>query len=228
MYNLIIMMRFIVDKKYDDKNFILSDETLNHIKVARQINKQFICVYEEKFYVCILENKMAKIIDALDLDHEFKNQVALAIPLIVPKNFELVLQKATELGVTDIYPFASEFSQYKIEDFNKKRERYEKIIFEAAQQSFRNKQPFLHNCEKFGKIISLEYKNKFLAHEKSSAASLISYPSDSLFVIGPEGGFSDSEVNLALQNNFKIIKLTKTILRAETACIYILSRVNEN
>ncbi|WP_237023535.1 16S rRNA (uracil(1498)-N(3))-methyltransferase [Mycoplasma miroungirhinis] len=221
-------MRFIVSNKHNDKYFDLSDDTLNHIKVARQKFKEFICVFENEFYICILENKKAKIISKLDLDHEYKNPVALAVPLIVAKNFELVLQKATELGVSDIYPFTSEFCQYKIDDFNKKMQRYNKIIFEASQQSFRNKVPFLHNCQKFGKILTLDYKNKYLAHEKSSAASLVSYPSGSLFVIGPEGGFSDTEVNLALQNNFKIIKLTKTILRAETACLYVLSRVNEN
>ncbi|QJG67116.1 16S rRNA (uracil(1498)-N(3))-methyltransferase [Mycoplasma phocoenae] len=221
------MMRFIVEKKLNSDFFELTKETLKHMKVARQINKHFICVFEEEFYECVLEQEKAKIIQKLNLNHEYEKPVALAIPLISWKNFELVLQKATELGVTEFYPFISQYCELKETDFERKRDRFEKIIFEASQQSFRNRQPFLNKIKKFDKIITLEFKNKYLAHEKTSAANIASYPSDSLFVIGPEGGFSDTEVNLALQNNFTILKLTKTILRAETACLYVLSRVNE-
>ncbi|MBN0919311.1 16S rRNA (uracil(1498)-N(3))-methyltransferase [[Mycoplasma] gypis] len=221
------MMRFIVDKKINENYFELSEQTIHHLKVARQFNKNFICVFEEEFYECRYEDKKAFIINKLDLNHEFKNRVALAVPLITWKNFELVLQKATEMGVTDFYPFVSQYSELKMEEYNRKIDRFEKIIFEASQQSFRNKQPILHNCENFDKILTLEFKNKYLAHEKSSATNELLYPSDSLFVIGPEGGFSDNEVSLAQKNNFNIIKLTKTILRAETACLYVIARIQE-
>ncbi len=77
----------------------------------------------------------------------------------------------------------------------------------------------------FEKVIDLNIKNKYLAHEKTSAQAKTFYLQDSIFLIGPEGGFNDEEVVKAQAKGFEVISLGKRILRAETASLFVLSKV---
>ncbi|MGX9358451.1 16S rRNA (uracil(1498)-N(3))-methyltransferase [Mycoplasma sp. 128] len=220
-------MRFIVNKK-ENNYFILDQETIHHLRVARQFNKTFICVYENEFYQCRYEDQKAYIIEKLDLNHEFSKPVGLAVSLINWKNFELILQKATELGVSHIYPFKSRYSEMKVDDFENKRKRFEKIIFEACQQSFRNKIPSLSSVLNFEDVLAIkDFDHRYIAHEKNQSEGHKFFLPSSLFLIGPEGGFSDEEVNKAIHAGFESIKLTKTILRAETAALYVIAKVHD-
>lgn len=74
-------------------------------------------------------------------------------------------------------------------------------------------------------VLTIDIKNKFLAHEKADEESAFNLPSNSLLLVGPEGGFTDDEVNYAKTQNVKIISLGKRILRAETASLVLLARV---
>jgi len=81
------MFRFYVDKKEGDR-FILSDETIKHIKVARVTNKEFICVYEGRFFISKLQGNEAFIIEELNEMHDFNGDVIIAASLINIKRFE--------------------------------------------------------------------------------------------------------------------------------------------
>lgn len=117
------MFRFFVEQK-EDNYFILTNEILNHIKVARVQNKNFICIYEQVFYLCKLEGKKALIIEKIDANHEFKNQVILAMSVINTKRFELTIQKAAELGVSLFIPMLSQNVEQKLgNDIDKKLQR---------------------------------------------------------------------------------------------------------
>lgn len=221
------MFRFFVDKREGDE-LLIEAKTLNHMKVARVLNEQFICVHEEQFYICKLNaNNNATIIEKLEENHEFDGDVTIAISFIDPKRFEWLIQKASELGATKIIPMISDNVAKKLpHDFNKKLVRWNEIALNASEQSFRNKALKVEGLMKFKDVIKLEYKNKFIAHEKKDGKEEFSYPTNSIFLIGPEGGFSDSEVQQASQNGYDVITLGKRILRAETAPLKILSRIN--
>lgn len=219
------MMRFFVEEKQGDY-FVLSKEVLQHIKVTRINNKEFICVFQERFYVTKLENNLARIIYEMDENHEFNNEVILAAAIIKTKRMEWLIQKAAELGVTKLIPVYSTNVDQKIsQDFSKKIDRWNKIAIAACEQSFRNKAMIVDEPMHFNEVIELNILNKFIAHEKQDAKVNLSYPTSSLFLVGPEGGFTDIEVQKAQLKGFEIISLGKRILRAETSSIFILSKI---
>ncbi|WKX02365.1 16S rRNA (uracil(1498)-N(3))-methyltransferase [Candidatus Mycoplasma mahonii] len=221
------MFRFFVNEK-DDEFFPLTQETLRHIKVARVQNKEFICTYNKTFYVCTLENNHAKIIRQMDDNHEFTNEVILAASIIDSKRFDLLIQKASELGATKFIPMQSVHVSKKISgDLDKKVARWNKIAFNASEQSFRNVPMEVTNILSFDQVIVIDQTNKFIAHVTDASPVKNNLPTDSIFLVGPEGGFSDSEISLAKKNNFQVLNLGKRILRAETASIFILSRIND-
>lgn len=221
------MFRFFV-KKREGNHFILSEKTLRHMKVARVTNKEFICTYKSEFYKCILEDNMAKIIEKLNENHEFSGEVIIAASVIDIKRFEWMIQKAVELGATKIIPMITERVIKKTDGINSKKiERWNQIALNAAEQSFRNIVPQVYGLEKYDDVI-LNYKtiaHKFIAHEKSDNNVEAHFPTNSMFLIGPEGGFSNSEIIKATDEGFKIISLGQRILRAETAPLFILSNI---
>ncbi|MGL4343213.1 MAG: 16S rRNA (uracil(1498)-N(3))-methyltransferase [Metamycoplasmataceae bacterium] len=224
------MYRFFVNEKKDE-NFILSKEILNHLKVIRIGNEKFICVYKEKFYICILEEDKAKIILTLNENHEYEEDVILFMSIIKIKNLELVIQKAVELGVSHLYLLKTKNTNQKYyEKINDQRmNRFEEIIKNASEQSFRNVLMKIHKPINFEDAIKLKItKNVFLAHELEKEKSRNDFIETNVsFFIGPEGGFTEDETNLAVKENCKIINLGKLILRSETAAIKLLSMVKE-
>lgn len=224
------MYRLFVSEKQDDY-FILDNETLKHINVLRlKKDEEFICVYENQFYSCKLEGKKAKIVSQLNENHEFKNKVVLFAALINIKRYEWLIQKAVELGVCEFYPLITKHTNLKyVEIFQKKMNRFNEIIKNASEQSFRNILMKLHSPIHFSTAIQISIKKKYLAHEKQSinySDSFLNFQGEVAFFVGPEGGFDDQEVQLSIKNNVQIISLGKRILRSETASIFLLSNVN--
>ncbi|MBI5413800.1 16S rRNA (uracil(1498)-N(3))-methyltransferase [Candidatus Peregrinibacteria bacterium] len=136
--------------------------------------------------------------------------------------FEFVLQKDTEIGVSAFVPLASEFTE---RGEVSKRDRLERILREAAEQSERGKIPTLHNEIKFPDALNQKLSFPILLHCRGENLPLSSVLNEAkkhgkceLF-IGPEGGFSEKEVASAREKNFKICSLGKRILRTETVAI---------
>ena len=142
-------------------------------------------------------------------------------------NKKYLIQKAAELGATKIIPMISKNISKKIPiDINKKIERWNQIALNASEQSFRNKQMIVDKPMSFKEVLNINASNKYIAHEKDDSTVKGSFPTNSLFLVGPEGGFTSNEVSEANNSGFETISLGKRILRAETASIFILSRVN--
>ncbi|WP_322959414.1 16S rRNA (uracil(1498)-N(3))-methyltransferase [Mycoplasmopsis cynos] len=223
------MNRFFVNQKNEDY-FILDAKTLKHLNVIRINSDPFICIYQEKFYKCILEYNRAKVIEEINENHEFDFEVVVGVSLIKYERFEWALQKLVELGASKIIPMITNYTNgelYKFDKFQKKLERFKTIIQNAAEQSFRNKIPELGPLTKFEDILKLNNYQIFIAHEKENCNNLI--PNDitvnTLFLVGPEGGFSEDEVFKAIELGAKPVSLGKRILRAETAAIYMMSKI---
>lgn len=151
-------------------------------------------------------------------------KITLFVSLIKRENFELVLEKATELGVSHIVPVIADRSEKK----SLNHERALKIVIEASEQSGRANIPFLDEVvtieeavEKYKKEVSLVV---FDPTGISNREILTKDSSLGLFV-GPEGGFTPAELEFFAEKEIPIIKLGEQILRAETANIVALSCV---
>jgi len=150
--------------------------------------------------------------------NESARKVILYCSILKRENFELVVQKATEVGVAEIVPLVCEHT-VKI---GFKKDRLAKIIKEAAEQSGRGVLPILHEPMDFSQAIKHAKKNDenflFDAAGKKFEAAVGRQKIIGIF-IGPEGGWSSFEMDLVRQREIKIVNLGKLILRAETAAV---------
>jgi 16S rRNA (uracil1498-N3)-methyltransferase len=145
--------------------------------------------------------------------------ITLAMSIIALDKFELVLQKATELGVRSIVPIVSERVEVRPERYRGKQERWEKIIFEAVKQSGRAQTPQLEAAVAFEEaIVRPGTKVVFDADHPATWQPGNMMTSLTLF-IGPEGGFSEPEIEAAVKHGAHIQTLGPRRLRAETAAI---------
>lgn len=216
---------------------ILCDEDIHHIFHVLRLNKgeKFEIVCRGLIYDCeIINDKVFdyKYISSRKLvDNKYKTTLMLAFSK--SDKLELVLQKCTEIGADHFLIYQSERSVAKIDkqSFIKKSERYRKIIREASMQSKRNDIPSIDFIDDVNTMDWAPYDGKFIAYEKSDSRltnnfKLIKSKMNSIFVVGPEGGFSDDEIAFFEEKQFIFISLGKNILRCETAPIYISSVVS--
>ena len=157
------------------------------------------------------------------------NEVALAVSLLKnPARFDYLVEKTTELGVRTILPISCEHTV----SHSEKHERLEKIALSAMKQCGRSWLPRIQPLQTFQTVIdnSQHYQLKFILHEKidpfHSAISELKFHDNVhtlLIVVGPEGGFSDAELTLAVQAGFKAISLGTRRLRTETAAVVAVS-----
>ncbi|MGX9372852.1 MULTISPECIES: 16S rRNA (uracil(1498)-N(3))-methyltransferase [unclassified Mycoplasma] len=220
------MYKFFSSSK-SENYFFLDEDTQKHLKVIRIKNQDFLINFNNEFYLCYFEFPNKAIIKKkLNIDNELEDDLIVAIPLIKQNNFEIALQKSVELGVTKIIPFISEYTDKTNMQIESKIKRFKKIILEASQQSFRNTMPIFERVMTYDEIIKLDVKNKILAYENEKDKKITKRKGDTLLIVGPEGGFSLNEIELAKKENVEIVSLTKTILRAETALIYMIAKMN--
>lgn len=154
-------------------------------------------------------------------DKECKTKIRLLVGALKGDKTELVVQKATELGVAEIAVFSSRFcSAYMNEN---KTERLRKVAREAAKQCLRATVPTVEYFEKFEDTLDScsGFENKLFACEfaQTSDRNLHELRGSCALVVGSEGGFSQEEFDLGKQKGFAGITLGKRILRAETAAI---------
>jgi 16S rRNA (uracil1498-N3)-methyltransferase len=141
---------------------------------------------------------------------------------------DFVMQKATELGVTEITPIITERGNVKLdaERWEKKRTHWNQIIISACEQSGRDTLPILNPVIDLATwFTALKPGLRFILspHATDSLESL-NKPQEVTLLIGPEGGLSEREVNLAVSRcDFKAIQLGPRVLRTETAAITSLS-----
>ncbi len=146
------------------------------------------------------------------------------------ERMEMIIQKATELGVSAILPFQSErsISLKEREVKQKKAHRWQQIAAKAVQQSRRAKVPCVGECRPFQEVLGdcREDGLKILLWEKGGEPLkkvLRRYSTQKIYgMVGPEGGFTESEVKLAKENGFIPVKLGQRILRTETAAITLV------
>ena len=138
---------------------------------------------------------------------------------------EWIVEKGTELGMTDCYPIFTHHSERR----KLNTDRMQKIAVSAVKQSGNPWLPQLHEAQTFDDFITtIEFKGvKMMAHcgegEKTRISELANPLKNQLVLIGPEGDFSMEEIEKAIQHNFQFVDLGDLTLRTETACITALS-----
>ena len=157
-------------------------------------------------------------------------EIILLQALPEKERMELIIQKATELGVSTIVPFKSEksISLEERETKQKKAHRWQEIAIKAVQQSRRAKVPSVEGYRPFEKALEVCKDDglKILLWEKEGESLkkiLKPYLPRRIYVmVGPEGGFTGEEVKLAKRHGFIPVKLGQRILRTETAAITLI------
>lgn len=151
------------------------------------------------------------------------SQLTLYQSLLKRDNFEWVLQKGTELGVSCFVPLITERTVARLPQ---KNDRWQRILTEAAEQSGRGRIPELAKPVALAQAVTDLSPNHvgLIPWEEAGEGSIKAYLTGkrgtavSLF-IGPEGGFTADEITLARQNSIQPVTLGQRILRAETAAV---------
>jgi 16S rRNA (uracil1498-N3)-methyltransferase len=157
----------------------------------------------------------------LEISRELPFRLTLAAAIIHPDKFELVLQKATELGVTTLIPLLTDRVETRQERVAGKRERWERIVLEATKQCGRAVIPSLSEPANFAALSDTAGVRLLFDAEAASAPLPIDEARSSgvTLFIGPEGGWSDDELSAARAKGFVFQRLGTRRLRAETAAI---------
>lgn len=151
----------------------------------------------------------------------------LGIGLSRGDRFDWVLQKATELGVTEIVPLHTERTEVKLKGDreDKKLRHWEQVIVSACEQSGRTRVPQLHSPQLLDEWLSVSADIKLLLHHRSDTtlSSLRQrQPASAALLIGPEGGLSEQEIVRGTAAGFQSLTLGPRVFRTETAPVVAL------
>ena len=229
------MQRYFASVSQDFKVHFTKDDEHHILHVMRmKMGDEIEVAFKKKVFLCRIDkcNPLeVSVIHELANDVEIKEDITLLFALTKGDKIDLVLQKATELGVKKVALIASERTvvSYDNKDVDKKLLRFQKIMKEASEQSPRVVVPELLGIFNLKNLPKEVYSDlNYVAYEKDASQveamfeGLIKGKSISI-LIGPEGGFSEQEINRLVDQGFIRTSLGKRILRAETAAIYALS-----
>lgn len=241
------MQRYFIDPTARVGNtFTLSKDDAHHMKnvMRMDVGDEILVLDGTGLFRCRIDQlekqtAVAEMIEELPIETELPIQVTIAYALPKGDKVELVAQKATELGVSELLVFESarSVSKWDAKKIPKKLERLQKIIKEAAEQSYRAHLPtvdyvtydeVLQDAGNYTACL-IAYEEAAKEGEAAAFASTLSrlQAGDSLLVvIGPEGGLTETEVSRLTDVGFVPASLGRRILRTETAPLYVLSAVS--
>lgn len=144
-----------------------------------------------------------------------------------------IMEKATELGVRGVYPVITDNCALSPSVFDKKKEKWQKVMYEASKQCERAKIPTCFEPTTLEKVFDLDFDKILVLAERSTEITLKEFLSQNqinkgdkvLVVIGPEGGFSQREFDYFKAKGLPLITLGDLILKAETAVIVTLGNI---
>ncbi|MDR1392031.1 MAG: 16S rRNA (uracil(1498)-N(3))-methyltransferase [Clostridiales bacterium] len=233
------MKNFFIKNKnvIENKIFIQNSDAFHISKVLKLKLGEVICVRDEYFtyeaMLCKINTNecIAKIIKKIDKQ---SSNIKIILYQSIPKHhkMDLIVQKSVELGVYKIFPIITQRIITKITDENKfkKISRWQKIAAEAAKQCNRDNLLTIENIINFYEALKNMENNQLtiMLFEKigksginNLKAVLKDHPKLNNFgiIVGPEGGFTESEANFAKEKDVHLVGLGKRILRTETAAI---------
>ena len=151
-------------------------------------------------------------------------QLNLCVALLKGEKFDLVVQKATELGVTRLLPLITRYADIHLRDQSdatKRVARWQRIALEAAKQSGRAFVPEISLPVAFEAALNVEGTRVMFSERGGEALESLTGTSSITALVGSEGGWADEEIEAARARDFHIVTLGGRILRAETAAIAV-------
>ena len=230
------LTRSFVDQEFFlNKKLILEKSTSHHlIKVLRKKVGDEIVLFDGKGNSCLgVISKIFRSEVQLDVIDIFKKslrsgiEINLGQSLIKNDPFNLTIQKATELGVASFHPLITERSELKIKMTRNRSLRWNLIARGACEQCGENWLPIIEDPIKLDRwAANQESKIKIVLYPNAdNKISDFKYKDSVSLAIGPEGDFSDYEVDSLTEKGFIPVSIGNRILRAETAAISAISSV---
>lgn len=241
--------RFFIQKaKLNKPTVLLSGEEHHHLhSVVRIKSGEHVWLFDEQgteYLACVIytgrDNTRLSLINRRERkEHPVK--VTLAPSLLKSGRFEFLLQKATEIGVDRLIPVITARAIVKIEaKIERKLERWQRIIREAAKQSGNTEVPKIMIPKPLREVLAQDkddlkiflnerggvYLKEILFGDRSPRKLEKSHPSSVRVLIGPEGGWTEQEEHAILDHGYKAISLGEQTLRSETAAISCLILIN--
>lgn len=222
--------RFFIEQKIPESGEVMiTDKDLIHqwVKVFRLKAGDRVMLFDGTGFDYVSEivslNKNESILKAVDKklnENVPKKEIHLFQSIIKKDNFEWVIEKGTELGISYFHPIISERSEKKNINF----ERTRKIIKEASEQSGRASLPILSELAGLERSLNNNFPS-IAFHPAGDKFDISNFEKEKVLgvFIGPEGGWSNRELEFFKGKGVKILSLGPQILRAETAAIAISS-----
>lgn len=225
---------FGIDKK--EKELFVSVGDLHHIKNVMRMkeNDEIIVVYDNSSYVCTLNsNLISANIKEVFKSEEKNTDFVVYVPLLSEEKMSFILQHGTELGITEFIVVQYAHCKYKLpkKDYEKKLNRWNKIVKEASEQSYRINKPKLDKIIDPKDIECICDVNIMCSLDKTDVKSICKVLttqncSDTIsLVFGPEGGLNIREEELLVEKGFTKTSLGEDVLRTETVPLMIASIV---
>ncbi|GBD12332.1 Ribosomal RNA small subunit methyltransferase E [bacterium HR24] len=168
----------------------------------------------------------ATVVQDLPSPPEPRVRLSLLACLLKEPRFELVLEKAAELGVAEVVPVVGRRSVVRPWKEGAKQERWRRIVIEAAEQCGRARPPELHTPLPMAQALRRAQGLRIVPWEEERSQgmrqllrSLAAPPDQVSLLVGPEGGLDPQEVEAAREAGFQVVSLGERILRAETAAL---------
>jgi 16S rRNA (uracil1498-N3)-methyltransferase len=234
---------FVPRRNLRDNQAVIDGQELAHLrKVLRLAPGDHITIFDDSGweYDAVIRSLNAEqgkieIVRSYEAARESSLQVTLGIALTKGEKMDRIVEKATELGVKTIIPFSSSYSVPQLDEkkIMKRTERWQNIALSATKQCGRTRMPEVSPLREYQKLVNEAWPEtlKLIFWEKELHQSLYQVHEMHgdvravLLVIGPEGGFTAEEVQLAKRHGFETVEIGRRILRADTAAVAAITLV---
>ena len=219
------------------KVLILIQNSSKHlVNVLRKKEGSLIELFDGKGSSCTAEiissqkkRVKVKLVEELVFQDRKGIKISLGQSLIKTEPFSFSLQKATELGVTSISPLYTERTVIKLKSNSTKsrKARWQSIATHACQQCGENWLPEINEIQRledWAQAVKAKHKIVLYPNAETKLSSL-TFDDSVAIAVGPEGDFTDSEINLLTEKDFLPVKLGERVLRADTAVISVVSAI---
>ena len=237
------MPHFFVESRNRVNNLITINDSENYRHIARalraRIGENLLLIDEAQiqYETKIVEINSSEIICEIEQSYSSKRDLDFDLYLAqspLRSDAQLtIMEKATELGVRGVYPVITDNCALNKSVLEKKREKWQKVMYEASKQCERAKVPNCFDLTTLDEVLSKNFDKIMILAERSTEISFKEYLRANpvkkgekvLVVIGPEGGFSQKEFDCFRAKKLPLISLGDLILKAETAVIVTLGDI---
>jgi 16S rRNA (uracil1498-N3)-methyltransferase len=214
---------YLPDVSVTDNRIRIGGEAHRHLAVTRIEPGETVEVFDGRggIWVAVAESAgkretIVKVTDSRKVERD-PVEIVLGLAMIKIPSFELALEKAVEVGVTRVIPFTANRSNAAP---GNRHDRWHRILVEAVKQSKHYFVPLLDGLKTFDEIVSVPAASKIIfAERRGGLLKPVLSGSPVLYLVGPEGGWTDQELLAADAAGFQVVSLGRAILKAETAAI---------